>query len=109
MSTDNPRNLEVTVRAMLDGWPCDVHLSLPAQQIPVALGRLREYGYSPRAAAAPQKPPRPRATHFSPDGTPLCPVHNTPMREGQHGWYCARKAAEGEPATPKGYCSAIAD
>ena len=106
--------LEMTVQTSLDGWPIDLHLSLPAERVSAALARLADLGFTPRApspapAAAPSKPQRPRATKFDTDGTPLCPTHGTPMREGQHGWFCSRKAAEGEPANPKGYCSAVAD
>lgn len=62
------------------------------------------------AAAAPVKQPRPRATKYDADGTPVCPIHGTSMLEGQRGgYYCGHKAKAGEPAGPKGYCNAIAD
>lgn len=113
MSTDSTPAIDITIHAELDGWPVDLALELAPARLGAALERLAALGYRPRTAAASQspaaKPARPKATHYAPDGTPLCPIHNAPMREGQHGYYCARKAAEGEPANGKGYCSAVAD
>jgi len=114
MSTpDTDPRIPVTVRATLDGWPVDLDLTIAPARLSTALARLGELGYSPRpdapAGAVKGKVLRPRATRYSPDGTPLCPTHGTAMREGQHGHYCPRKAAAGEPANDKGYCAAVAD
>jgi peptidoglycan hydrolase-like protein with peptidoglycan-binding domain len=114
MMSDTTRpHLKLTVHAQLDNWPLDIALSLPAEKVRSALQRLAALGYSPRqqaAAAVLQKAPRPRATAYDADGTPLCPIHSTPMLEGRRGgYYCGHKAAEGQPAGPKGYCAATAD
>lgn len=108
--------LAVVVRAELDGWPVDLELSIAPARLGAALARLGELGYTPRREQAPagvpspaRKAARPRATEYDTDGTPICPVHGTPMREGQHGYYCGMKAKEGQPAGPKGYCNAVAD
>lgn len=114
MSDTTRAPIELTVQAELDGWPLDVHLSLPAEKVRPALARLAELGYTPRhpapAASAPAKAPRPRATKYDADGTPVCPIHGTAMLEGQRGgFYCGHKAKAGEPAGPKGYCNATHD
>lgn len=106
------RAVPVSVAARLDGWDVELRFEMPPARLGAALRRLGELGYEPRPAAPtapPSKPKRPRATDFAPDGSPLCPTHGTAMREGEHGWYCPKKAKDGEPANPKGYCSAIAD
>lgn len=112
MSTDSSARppLDLTVRAALDGWPVDVHLSLPAERVSAALVRLAELGYSPRPEAAPAqaggKPRAPRAEPlFQPDGTPCCPTHRTPLRENDRGtFFCPKKAGPGEDANERGYC-----
>jgi len=113
MSADTPRpNLELTVRAELDGWPIDLALSLPAEKVRPALERLAALGYKPRQEAAPVAPasverraaPRVEPV-YKPDGTPCCPVHHKPLAEGRYGLFCPSRAADGEEANAKGYCA----
>ena len=87
--------------------------------IPAALERLRAAGVlelvaqgrpasvtpAPAPAAQQRQPAQRVEPFFRPDGTACCPTHNKPLQDGQWGRYCPAKAAPGEPATPKGYCS----
>lgn len=84
--------------------------------IPAALERLRATGVLELVAAgrlarpAPAAQPRRQAAErvdpfYRPDGTACCPTHNKPLQDGQWGRYCPAKAADGEPATSKGYCA----
>jgi hypothetical protein len=84
--------IDLTVRAELDGWPCDLHFTLPAEKVRAALARLVELGYSPRAAAPAQAAPAPR-----PESPPTCPVHGTvKVKPSNHGGYfCAAKLPDG--------------
>lgn len=110
--SDTPRTpIELTVQAELDGWPLDVHLSLPAEKVRPALARLAELGYTPRhAPASPATPARQPARQkveplYTPQGAPCCPVHKRELAEGRYGLYCPAKAGPGEAANDKGYCA----
>lgn len=56
--------------------------------------------------AAPSKggthPPRRERVEplYQPDGTPCCPTHKKPLREGAYGLHCTAKDPEGK----NGYC-----
>lgn len=98
MSTDTtPRApLELTIKAELDGWPVDMHLSLPAEKVRPALERLAQLGYRPRHEQPPS--PAPRAEGAAGIASPpTCPVHGTAkVRQGQRGGhFCAAKLADG--------------
>lgn len=113
MTEHTPRPpLDLTIRAELDGWPLDLHFTLPAESVRKALARLGELGYTPRhdagpapaaAPAAPQR--RPRAEpHYDAQGRPCCPTHGRELVEGKFGLYCPSKAAPDEAADKRGYC-----
>jgi hypothetical protein len=57
---------------------------------------------SPQRQARTQRPALPEPW-YKPDGTPCCPWHQRPLKEGRYGLYCPSKA-EGEQANDKGYC-----
>lgn len=104
--------LPFRVRARLNGWPVEVELTMPPAKLGPALDRLAELGFTPDSApaatapAAPQRPPRAPLPDvvYKPDGTPCCPWHMTPLREGQHGHYCPSRETDPERSNPKGYC-----
>ena len=102
--TEAPRPVKLVVHAEQSGWPIDVELSLPLDKVPAALARLASAGLQPRQAAqAVQKPKRTTVEPiYQPDGTPCCPVHKKPLREGQWGLHCTAKA-DG-PDSKNGYC-----
>lgn len=80
------------VEALIDGLLARDGWQLPAQAA---------------AIATPAKPARPpelnQAPHYKDDGTPCCPIHKRPLKEGQHGSYCPAKA-EAPIGNDKGFC-----
>lgn len=78
--------------------------------IPDAIERLRSAGVLDLVRPLPISQPRAKKKTrieplYQPDGTPCCPAHLRPLREGQHGLYCSAKARPGEEQNDKGYCS----
>ena len=37
--------------------------------------------------------------------TPICPEHNTPMKQGKRGWFCPKSVGEHPQTGKKIYCS----
>ena len=111
MANDTPEALQMTIRARYNGWPVEIPVTLPAAKIGAALDRLTALGFTPDVApapaqtapAAPRRAPLPDVV-YKPDGTPCCPWHMTPLREGQHGHYCPSREDDPERANAKGYC-----
>lgn len=63
---------------------------------------------APAAPAKPKKQQLPAVERYAPDGSPICPVHNVPMRDSQFGGhYCGEKG--GSVPNAKGYCGMKAD
>lgn len=63
-------------------------------------------GQAGGAARVPKDAPR------LPDGTlatTTCPLHGGEWRRGDYGWKCTAKAAPGEPANHRGYCTMTPD
>jgi hypothetical protein len=60
-----------------------------------------ERGNTP--AARPRRPALPEP-HYADDGSPCCPWHRKPLKEGRYGLFCPSRA-EGEQANEKGYCT----
>ena len=78
--------------------------------IPDAIERLVSAGVLNLVKPLPISAPRARKKTriepmYQPDGTPCCPCHLRPLREGQHGLYCSAKAKPGDEQNDKGYCS----
>jgi hypothetical protein len=69
---------------------------------------LRREGWGAQNSAPPPTP-RPPAEWVDPEydnnGDPCCPVHHRPLKQGTYGSYCSARAAAGESANEKGYCS----
>lgn len=94
------------IHAAYHGLPVDLTLEgAPLDQVERLIdGLLRRDGWAApatngsRQARKPSEPPL-----YSDDGTPCCPWHRKPLREGRYGLYCPSKA-EGEQANGKGYC-----
>lgn len=108
MTNDTPAALPITIRARLDGWPVSIEVTTAPQHIGALVKRLAQLGYEPDTAptaapAAPRRAPMPDVV-YKPDGTACCPWHMTPLRQGQHGYYCATKESDPERSNPKGYC-----
>jgi hypothetical protein len=36
---------------------------------------------------------------------PVCPIHHKPLQNKGRGYFCSAKAAPGEPANDRGYCT----
>lgn len=119
MAEATDRRVPVVVRAFSpEGYECSFDLSLALSDLPEALKRLQQAGYtpqSPRPATAPPSVPGPRqnggskATKVMPrydpaTGVGYCPVHGNELRDGRYGPYCPARA-EAPHANEKGYCS----
>jgi hypothetical protein len=102
--TAAPARRAATISMQFKGVPVAVALeNASAAEVEKLIDSLlaRE-GWSGAAptASGPARPQRrekpPEVTRWSEDGSPLCPVHTTPMKESQHnGWYCPKKTEDG--------------
>jgi hypothetical protein len=98
----------ITIHAALEGWPIDVAYRGRLEQLPAALARLTAAGLTPAqpsTTTSHQQPATPRKAKvdpiYQPDGTPCCPTHKRPLKQGQFGLYCSAPDPEGK----NGYCS----
>lgn len=102
---------QTTIRITIapDGLHISAEYTGTLSSIPEALERLRAAGVLDLVRPLPIAPPRQKKAKiepmYQPDGTPCCPAHLRPLREGQHGLYCSAKAKPGEQANEKGYCN----
>jgi len=85
-----------TIQATLRGFPITIEGEGRAGDLKLIIDRLLDSGAEPPAAT------KPEPTKAS--GTPLCPVHNTPMKPSRKPgkFYCAKKGDDGE------YCREVA-
>jgi hypothetical protein len=104
-----PTKRSAVVHVTYRGVPVDVSLegANVAEVEKLISSLLERDGWSGAArelvsGAARKRPTLPEAL-YQPDGTPCCPWHQRPLKEGRYGLYCASKA-EGEHANDKGYC-----
>jgi hypothetical protein len=104
---EKPTEIKITVAP--DGLHISATYTGTLSSIPAAIERLRAAGVLDLVKPLPISQPRAKKTRieplYQPDGTPCCPAHLRPLREGQHGLYCAAKAKPGEAQNDKGYCS----
>ena len=109
-----PREQRITIK--LEIAPDGLHITAEyvgqLASIPAAIERLRAAGVlelvasSKPAQAAPapaqqRKPAERVEPAYKPDGTPCCPIHHKPLKQGQWGLFCPAK----DDSTPRGYCS----
>ena len=110
-TTTRSGQLPITIEIAPDGVHVTVHYTGTLASIGPTLDKMRAAGLLGLVQARPPaaSQPRPRAETveplYKPDGTPCCPVHKTPLTEGQYGLYCRSKAQPGEAQNAKGYCS----
>jgi hypothetical protein len=99
-----PSGATVTIHARYGDWPIDVTYRGKIDQLQAAIDRLAAAGLTPAcptaALAAPQRAKRSVEPIYQPDGTPCCPTHQKPLREGRYGLHCTAKDPEGK----NGYC-----
>ena len=102
------RSANITIEVAPDGLHIRCEYTGSLSSIPAAVERLRAAGVLDlvKPSAAPAAPSKPKVEPlYKPDGTACCPVHNTPLSQGQYGLYCSSKAKPGESANAKGYCN----
>jgi hypothetical protein len=94
---------QITINGICQGWPIAISFTGKLEQLPGYLERLSAAGVTPAVAApaAPQRRQKPVEPYYQPDGTPCCPKHLKPLREGHYGLHCTAKDPEGK----NGYCS----
>ena len=93
-----------TIACSCEGYNLTVPIEVTPAKLPALLKRLKEIGIEP-APLASGKPKAPKVhVAYADDGTPICPTHRKPLREGEYGIYCSVKAKPGETANAKGYC-----
>jgi hypothetical protein len=98
--TGSPRPFStITISGLCQGWPIAISFTGKLTDLPAYLERLAAAGITP-AGAAPQKRRQAVEPIYQPDGTPCCPKHERPLREGQYGLHCTAKDPEGK----NGYC-----
>ncbi len=102
MSTNEA--VHIVIHCQAEGYSFELSTDMPAASIPAALRRLREYGIEPKQHTSGKRKPKTQPI-YADDGTPMCPVHNKPLREGSFGPYCSAKAQGSEAANDKGYCA----
>lgn len=98
---------QITISGVCQGWPVQVAFTGKLEQLPAYLQRLAAAGITPAPVAdptgqtQPARPKQPRVEPlYKPDGTPCCPKHQKPLREGSYGLHCTAKDPEGK----NGYC-----
>jgi hypothetical protein len=105
---EKPTTIRITVAP--DGLRISAEYVGALSSIPAAVEQLRASGIldlvQPLPIAAPRAKKKTRIEPmYQPDGTPCCPAHLRPLKEGQHGLYCSAKAKPGEEQNDKGYCN----
>jgi hypothetical protein len=95
----------IAIHATFNGWPVTITFTGKLEQLPSYLERVSAAGLQPAATQAAQAAPRAKREtvepFYKPDGTPCCPKHQKPLKQGQYGLYCSAKDPEGK----NGYCS----
>jgi hypothetical protein len=77
-----------SITATLDGFPIEIQGEGRAGDLCLIVDRLKAIGATPpqvQTSAQSQKSA----------GAPVCPVHNTPMKEGRRGFFCPKKVGDG--------------
>ena len=82
------------IAASIDGFPVQIEVEGKASDLRALVDRLKAIGAEP-----PQSPAQPQPTKAA--GAPLCPVHNSAMKEGRRGYFCPKKVGDG-------YCKEVA-
>lgn len=102
------RPVEITIKIAPDGLSVSATYTGTLSSIPAAVEKLIAAGVLNLVKPLPISTPRLKKTRlepmYQPDGTPCCPAHLRPLKEGQYGLYCSCKAKSGEPADNNGYC-----
>jgi hypothetical protein len=104
MSEQNgERRVQVTVSGVCNGYPVQVAFDLPLAQVQRAVARLPRYGIQPA----------PVDWQRTPEGEPICPVHNVVMqrREKQGDVWHSHKLIDdrGQERYCRGYRHGPAD
>ena len=105
--------IAITIELAPDGLHIHCAYQGTLASIPAAVKRLQDAGllelvntHRVALAAAPAKAKIERVEpYYKPDGTACCPIHKSPLSQGQYGLYCSAKAKPGEAQNAKGYCS----
>lgn len=94
-------DLLIAIKARVDGFDCDITYTGSIEGLLKVTARLRELGAEPTIAPAPASKKSTKVQpEYLPDGTPICPTHRKPLREGSYGLHCTAK----DPAGKNGYC-----
>lgn len=87
-----------------NGWPIDFELTPEPGQTAKAIQFLEAHGYRPAPTAEDS-----RAVQYTPDGLPLCPKHQAPMRKREKQgdtWYSHQVTGpDGQELYCRGYKS----
>src|SRR5262245_43252944 len=78
---------EFKIACTLRGFPIEISGSGRAADLKIIVDRLFDMGAEPPSAQKPEPAKQ--------SGTPTCPVHNTPMKQGRHGYFCPKKVGDG--------------
>jgi hypothetical protein len=81
-----PTGAKFTIAASIDGFPVSVEVEGKADTLRAMIDRLKAIGAQPPVAI--------QSEPTKPAGAPLCPVHNSPMKEGRRGFFCPKKVGE---------------
>jgi|SRR5882672_2499777 len=75
-----------SITATLDGFPIVIEGEGRASDLKLIVDRLKAIGAMPPQAAS---------NPSNAAGTPLCPTHSAPMKEGRRGFFCPKKVGDG--------------
>jgi hypothetical protein len=118
MTTENGVTVKETdfeVTAHLDGFPVTVKFTGNGRKLKEVIAGLKQSGAVPPPIRSfggggfgGKKPDDRTKVAFDEGGREICPLHKKPLSKrewnGSFFWSCPAKAAEGEKASPKGYC-----
>jgi hypothetical protein len=94
------RTLTIQIAAVYEGYTVTIAFEGTIQQLPGAIERLRALGVTPTAQPAQQ-------WAYTPDGLPICPRHNAPMkkreRQGDTWFSHVVTGPDGEDCYCRGY------
>lgn len=95
-----PTAVHLSIAAVYQGYTITVAFDGSVTQIPAAIDRLRAIGATPTAQPAQQ-------WAYTPEGLPICPKHNAPMKKREKQgdtWYShIVTAPDGEDCYCRGY------
>ena len=79
-----------TVTASIDGFPVQVEVEGKADSLRAMIDRLKAIGATPPVA--------PATTETMRKTTPICPIHNTPMKASRKpgSFFCPRRTDDGD-------------